>query len=171
MRRESKSENRKVKSEHRVKQGCKTAPTNGTPAPRRPKMTPGVPPNGAKRGRRGPKRGQKRSKTTPIGALENQKSDPKRQDEKRTEPSRPKTVLDRHKGRLAQLSRLPRAPFGRPNRHQNGTENDSKSKRNIKRRTTRSKTILDPSWVDLGSFWVLSWGPGNAPDTTPADVS
>ena len=30
--------------------------------------------------------------------------------------------------------------------------------------------ILAPSWVDLGSLWVFYWGPGNAPDTTPADV-
>ena len=26
----------------------------------------------------------------------------------------------------------------------------------------RSKTILDPSWGDLGPSWVPSWGPGNA---------
>ena len=39
------------------------------------------------------------------------------------------------------------------------------------RKKTLLKIVLERSWVDLGSFWVLSWGPGNAPNITPADVS
>ena len=56
-----------------------------------------------------------------------------------------KTVLDAPKGPEDRYLRTPRAPFGRPNRHQNGTKNDAKTKRTFKRQKNRSKTILDPS--------------------------
>ena len=68
-----------------------------------------------------------------------------------------KTVLDAPKGPEHRYLRTPRAPFGRPNRHQNGTKNDAKTKRKFKRQKNRSKTILDPSWGDLGPSWVPSW--------------
>ena len=73
-----------------------------------------------------------------------------------------KTVLDRPQGAQPQFGVTPGGPFGKPNRHQNGTKNDAKTKRKIQRPKNRSKTILDPSWGDLGPSWVPSWGPGNA---------
>ena len=68
-----------------------------------------------------------------------------------------KTVLDPQGPSKPQFGVTPGAPFGRPNRHQNGTKNDPKSKRKFKRKKNRSKTILDPSWGDLGPSWVPSW--------------
>ena len=52
----------------------------------------------------------------------------------------------------------------RPKRHQNRCQKRS-------RKNMLLKIVLERSWGDLGSFWGSSWGPGNAPDTTPADVS
>ena len=74
------------------------------------------------------------------GAQDDQKSDPERQDEKRTEPRRSWDRLGPPQGRLAQLRRAPGAPFWRPKLHQNGTEIDPKSKRKIKGQEKRSKT-------------------------------
>ena len=51
-----------------------------------------------------------------------------------------------------------------PKRHQNRCQKRSRKKMLL-------KIVLERSWVDLGSFWVPSWGPGSAPDITPADVS
>ena len=126
-----------------------------------------------------PKIGPKKPQNDPRSTPKRPHEDPKRAkkaipNHKTTrEPSQvdPKTVLDPPKGPEHRFARTPGGSFGRPNRHQNGTKNDPKTKRKIKRPKNRSKTILDPSWVDLGSFWVLSWGPGNAPDCTPAYVS
>ena len=57
------------------------------------------------------------------------------------------------KGPEHRYLRTPRAPFGRPKRHQNRSQNDQKSKRKIKTKKKRSKTILGPSWGDLGPSW------------------
>ena len=93
----------------------------------------------------GPKRHQK--------AISNRKSNEKPyQDEHQTD-------LDPPRGRFAPFSPTPRGPFGSPKRSQNGAENDFKSKRKSKRKKKRSKTILDPSWGDLGSILAPSWGP------------
>ena len=116
-------------------------------------MLHGVPKNEPRRAQDDPKRGQRRSKTTLRGTQEAQKSDPESQDEKRTEPRRSQDRLGPPTSRLAQLSRPPGAPFGRPKRHPNRSQNDQKSKRKFKMKKRRSKTILDPSWSDLGSFW------------------
>ena len=51
-----------------------------------------------------------------------------------------------------------------PKRHQNRCQKRSRKKLLL-------KIVLERSWGDLGSFGGSSWGPGNAPDTTPADVS
>ena len=109
-------------------------------------MSPMEPKNWPKRAEDGPKRGQEHPKTTLRGSK-------KRTQTARRKKNQTKTVLAPTQGRLAQLSRPPRAPFGRPNRHQNRSQNDQKSKRNIKRQKNRSKTTLDPSWSDLRSFW------------------
>jgi len=58
---------------------------------------------------------------------------------------------------------------------QKGAKTDPKttknrSKNRLKKRS-RFRTVLRPSWVDLGSILAPSCGPKNAPDTTPADVS
>ena len=61
-----------------------------------------------------------------------------------------------------------RDPTWHPERKKKRTKTDNKNE-DEKRRLL--KIVLEPSWVDFGSFWVPSWGPGNAPNTTPADVS
>ena len=125
----------------------RTASETRKQAPRGSKMTP-----------KGTKRPQKSPKTTPSGVQEGQKSDPKRQDEKRTEPRRSQDRLGPPRGRLAPTSPVQACPFGRPKRHPNRSQNDQNSKRKIKRKKNRSKTILDPSWGDLGPSWAASWG-------------
>ena len=49
-------------------------------------------------------------------------------------------------------------PFWHPKRHQNRPENDPKSTPKIKRQKKRSKTILVPSWGDLGPSWAAILG-------------
>ena len=67
--------------------------------------------------------------------------------------------------------RLVWAPFG----GQDGAKMAPKTDQNRCQKRSRKKMflkiVLEPSWVDFGSSWVPSWGPGNAPNTTPADVS
>ena len=120
-------------------------------------MLHGVPKNEPRRVQDDPKRGQRRPKTTLRGTQEAQKSDPESQDEKRTKPRRSQDRLGPPARRLAQLSGVPRAPFERPKRHQSRPQNDQTSKRTIKMKKRRSKTILDPSWSDLGSILGRSW--------------
>ena len=103
------------------------------------------------------KRGQRRPKTTLRGTQEAQKSDPESQDEKRTEPRRSQDRLGPPTSRLAQLSGASGAPFRRPKRHQNRSQNDQNSMWKFKSQKKRSKTILGPSWGDLGPSWVPSW--------------
>ena len=81
------------------------------------------------------------------------KSNRNRKTKKEPNQDDPKTVLVSPKGPDHQFARTPGEPFWHPKRHQNGTENDPKSKRKNKRPKKRSKTISDPSWSDLGSFW------------------
>jgi hypothetical protein len=77
-------------------------------------QTPGAPQNGPKRPQEEPKRGQGHPKTAPRGAQEGQKSEPKPQDEKRTEPRRPQDRLGPPKG---QISQNPCAPRGGSHTH------------------------------------------------------
>ena len=118
-----------------------------------------------------PKRPPERPKTTPKRPQNDQKSDPERQDEKRTEPRRSLARLGPPQVPDHKLARAPGAPFGRPKRHQNRSQNDQKSKRKIK---SQQKPIQD----DLGSVLRRSWavlgailGPWKRSGTTPADVS
>ena len=79
------------------------------------------------------------------------------------------------KGRF-RASELLRSPsFGRANGGQDEAKMEPKTDKNRCRKRSRKKMllkiVLERSWGDLGSFWMPSWGPGNAPDTTPADVS
>ena len=121
-------------------------------------MLHGVPKNEPRRARDDPKRGQRRPKTTLRGTQGCQKSDPESQDEKRTEPRRSQDRLGPPTSRCAQFSRNPGAPFGRPKRHQNRSPNDQKSKRKFETKKRQPKTILDPSWSDLGSILAPYWG-------------
>ena len=121
-------------------------------------MLHGVPQNEPRRAQDDPKRGQRRPKTTLRGTQEGQKSDPESQDEKKTEPRRSQDRLGPPTSRCAQFSGLPGAPFGRPKRHPNRSQNDQTSKRKIKSQKKRSKTILDPSWGDLGPSWAAILG-------------
>ena len=96
---------------------------------------------------------QERPKMVLRGAEDGPKSDPKPQDEKRTEPRRSQDRLGPPRGGgTPQFGVTPGAPFWRPKRHQNRSQNDEKSKRKIKRQKKLSKTILDPSWVVLGAI-------------------
>ena len=52
-----------------------------------------------------------------------------------------------------------------------GPKTDQNRSKKRRRKKKVLKIVLEPSWADLGSSWVPSWGPGNAPNTTPADVS
>ena len=104
---------------------------------------------------------RKSTKTTP-GAPQNDPKTTKNatpNDKTTREPNQDdfKTVLDAPKVPEHRYLHTPGGPFGRPNRHQNGTKNDPKTKRKFKRQKRRSKTILDPSWGDLGPSWVPSW--------------
>ena len=121
-------------------------------------MLHGVPQNEPRRAQDDPKRDQLRPKTTLRGTQEGRKSDPESQDEKRTEPRRSQDRLGPPTSRFAYLSGVPGAPFGRPKRHQNRSPSDKKSKRKFKTKKRRPKTILDPSWSDLGSILASSWG-------------
>ena len=93
-----------------------------------------------------PKNDQKEVKRT-------KKSNRNRKTKRKTFQGDYQTVLDHPRGRSARYYLTPAGPFGHPKRHQNGAENDPKSKRKNKRPKKRSKTISDPSWSDLGSFW------------------
>ena len=125
-------------------------------------MLHGVPKNEPRRAQDGPKRGQRRTKTTPRGTQEVQKSDPEPQDEKRTEPRRSQGHFEPPRVPISQDLRAQRGPFGRPNRHQNRHPNDQKSKRKLKmkksdprRSWTRLGAILGRSWPHLG----VNFGP------------
>ena len=59
-----------------------------------------------------------------------------------------KTVLDSQGPSKPQFGVTPGAPFGRPNRHQNGTKNDAKTKRKFK----SQKTDPRRSWTRLGAI-------------------
>ena len=108
---------------------------------------------------------RKSTKTTPRNTPKRRQNEPKRakeaipNDKTTREPNQDdfRTVLDRQKGPDHRYLRTPRAPFGRPNRHQNGTKNDAKTKLKFKSQKNQSKTILDSSWGDLGPSWVPSW--------------
>ena len=77
-----------------------------------------------------------------------QKSDPERQDEKRTEPRRSWDRLGPPRCRFAHYRCAPRSPFGRSKRHQNRSQNDQKSKRKIKTK----KNDPSRSWIRLGAI-------------------
>ena len=62
------------------------------------------------------------------------------------------TISDPQVGGYPQFTPTLGGSFCHPQTTQNETQNDQKSKRKIKRRKERSKTILDPSWGDLGRF-------------------
>ena len=53
--------------------------------------------------------------------------------------------------------------FGLPKRTPKSTKIASKTSQNLRRfsraKKLRFKSLLEPSWADLGAFWVPSWGP------------
>ena len=116
-------------------------------------------PRGAEEAQNGARSGPKPPQEEPKKV---KKANPNGKTKKGPNQDDPKTDLDPPRGRVARYPVTPRGSFGRPNRQQNGTKNDAKTKRKIKSQKNRSKTILDPSWGDLGPSWVPSWGPGNA---------
>ena len=105
------------------------------------------------------------------GAQDDQKSDPERQDEKRTEPRRSWDRLGPPPRARPQVRAHPRGSIWEAKTAPKSIPKRSKIEAKNQDEKNRSKTILDPSWGDLGPSWMLSWGPGTAPDTTPADVS
>ena len=112
---------------------------------RRPKTGPREPKMTQNEARGAPKRPQEAPKRL-------KKANPNRKTTKEPNQDDPKTVLDRPRADYHQFSRPPGAPCGSPKRHQHRLQNDQKSKRKIKRQKELSKTILDPSWGDIGSF-------------------
>ena len=118
-----------------------------------PQNEPKTTQNGPKRAQDDPKRGQRRPKTTPRGTRWAPKSDPEAQDEKRTEPRRSQDRLGPPQGRLPQVQRPPREPFGSPKRHQNRLQNDQKWKRKINRQKSHPRR----SWTRLGAILGRSW--------------
>ena len=100
-----------------------------------------------------PKRPQNETKTTP-------RRPKKRSRTTRRQENRTKTILGpswTSPGPISTVQHSSRAPLGSHFGSQNRSENDTKSKRKFKRPKHRSKTILDPSWGDLGPSWVPSW--------------
>ena len=62
-------------------------------------------------------------------------------------------------------------PQDDPRGRQDDTQDDkNRSKKCLKKRS-RFRSVLRPSWGDLGSILAPSCGPKNAPNITPADVS
>ena len=119
--------------------------------------------NGTHEPKIGPKKAENGTRSAPKWSKEGpkmvQKATPNRKTKKGLNQDDPKTDLDPPRGRFADFSLTPRGSFGRPKiRHQKGAKNYQTSKRKIKRQTQRSKTILDPSWSNLGSILAPSWG-------------
>ena len=50
-------------------------------------------------------------------------------------------------------------PFWLPNRPKTIPKTDQNPRRFSRARKTLFKTVLEPSWADLGPFWAPSWGP------------
>ena len=84
------------------------------------------------------------------------KAIPNRKTKKGPNQDDPKTVLDRPRVDLPSSAALPGLHLG----GQNGTQIDPKTmKTDTKNQDEKkqSKTILDPSWGDLGPSWAPSW--------------
>ena len=107
----------------------------------------------------------KKHQNDPRSAQKRPQNDPKTtkkaipNDKTTREPNQDdfKTVLDPPKGPEHRFVRTLGGSFGRPNRHQNGTKNDPKSKQKIKSQKNRSKTILDRLGAILGRLGPPSW--------------
>ena len=104
-----------------------------------------------------PKKAQNGARSDPRRPQEElrraKKANPNRKTKKEPNQDDPKTVLDPPGARFPSIHALPGAHL----RAQIGTKTDPKT---IKHRSNksrgknkRSKTILDPSWSDLGPFW------------------
>ena len=118
------------------------------------KMLSGMPQNEPKRAQDSPKQGQWRPKTAPRGAQEGQKSEPKPQDEKRTEPRRSQDRLGPPTGRFAQFSGIPRGsiwePKSAPKRNQKQSKIEAKNQDDKKTIQDDLGPVLERSWVVLG---------------------
>ena len=119
-------------------------------APKRPRRAEDKPEEAPKRPQEHPKRSQEEPKRS-------KKANPNHKTTREPNQDDFKTVLDPQGPSKPQFGVTRGAPFGRPNRHQNGTQNDAKTKRKFKSQKNRSKTILDSSWGDLGPSWAPSW--------------
>ena len=103
---------------------------------------------------------RKSTKTTPGAPKNDPKTTPKRPKKRsrriRRKKDRTKTIprpsWTAH-GPICVPQRRPPGSIWEPITIQNRSKNDQKSKRKIKRQKNQSKTILDPFWSDLGSFW------------------
>ena len=115
--------------------------------PKRPKHDPQRPQNDPKSP---PKRIQEEAKRAT-------KANPNGKTKKEPNQDDLKTVFVPLGPSKPQFGGVPGGPFWRPNRHQNEAENSSKTKRKLKRQKKPYKTILDPSWSDLGPSWAPSW--------------
>ena len=95
-----------------------------------------------------PKRPPERPKTTPKRPQNGQKSDPERQDDKRTEPRRFQDRLGPVQGAGASLSAHPRGSFG----SQIGTKAEPKRSQNEAKIQESTKTDPRRSWTQLGAI-------------------
>ena len=104
-----------------------------------------------------PKKHQNDPRSAQKRPQNDQKSDPEREDDKRTEPRRsqdrlgsaprgPTPVCTHPRGSIWEAKSAPKSI---PKRSKIEAKNQDEKK--------RSKTILDPSWGDLGPSWVPSW--------------
>ena len=116
-------------------------------------MLHGVPKNEPRRSQDGPKRGQRRPKTTLRGTQEAQKSDPESQDEKRTEPRRSQDRLGPPPADLPSSAVPPGLHLG----GQNGTKIDPQTIKNRSENSRRKKGDPRRSWTHLGAILGRSW--------------
>ena len=122
------------------------------------KMSSGMPQNEPKRAQDSGKQAQGRPKTAPRGAQEGEKSEPKPQDEKRTEPSRSQDHLGVAKGAIRRLFPHPQggiwAPQNDQKRNQKRSTKETKIKKQKEAIQDEQGPILERSW----SLWVCHVG-------------
>ena len=111
--------------------------------PREPKMAQNDPKSIPKRPQEAPKRAKK--------AIPNRKT------KKGPNQDDPKTVLDSPIGGVPPVWCHPRGSIWEAKSVPKPTPKRLKLDTKIQDEKQRSKTILDPSWSDLGSFWAPSW--------------
>ena len=108
-----------------------------------------------------PKMAQNEAKDTPKRLQEApkrlQKVIPNRKTKKESDHDDPKTILDLPRG-VPPVYPHPRGPIWEAKTVPKPTRKRSKIEAKSQDDKKRSKTILDPSWSDLGSILAPSWG-------------